>query len=130
MMTMLDEIIANGNRGHYGYRDNSIITCADGFQMSVIAGGGTYCAPRPTFCGCAYRHLSDKFVTAAGYKDAEHDYPGPYTHVEVGFPSMRPEPWADEWSEWCEGDAWAGTVYAFVPVEAVRALVELHGGEV
>jgi hypothetical protein len=93
------------------------ITCADGFTMSVIAGWGTYCTPRPD-----------------GWFDEEprvgEDYEGPYTHVEVGFPSARPEPWI-EWREWAEDpENPTGTVYAYVPVEAVSTLIESHGGEV
>lgn len=61
---------------------------------------------------------------------AECTYPGPYTHVEVGFPSEVPEPW-EIWSEFVEDpESPTSTVYAYVPVEDVRALVELHGGEV
>ena len=78
------------------------LRCADGFTMSVIAGGGAYSTPRDSADG--------------------------YTAVEVGFPSERPEPWA-EWEEHCDGaDNPTGTVYGCVPVDMVRALVALHGG--
>ena len=54
---------------------------------------------------------------------------GPYTHVEVGFPSDRPEPWG-EWKRYVDNPHYpVGTVYSQVPVGVVRALVELHGGE-
>ena len=113
----LDRIIDEGTSGA-GYRrqgkPNNLIRCADGFQLSVIAGPGSYCAPRP-----------------GGFRDGDpsESYEGPYDQVEVGFLSERPEPW-DEWSVWCEAPTSpTGTVYGYVPVEKVRALVLLHGGE-
>ena len=79
------------------------IKCADGFDLSVQAGEYLYSTPRV---------------------DA-----GPWTHVEVGFPSDRPEPWA-EWSQYVEDEKDpTGTVYAYVPLEMVEALVASHGGE-
>ncbi|WP_120338093.1 hypothetical protein [Cryobacterium soli] len=91
------------------------IKCADGFTVSVQAGAGMYCSPRPD-----------------GYGDgaASRDFAGPYDLAEVGFPSERPEPWA-EWEEYCESpDDPTATVYAHVPFESIRELIELHGGEV
>lgn len=124
---MLEEIIKTGNRTlwfknepveSYIERGESLpgnkIKCADGFTLSVIAGGYTYCSPRP------------------GWPDNEvsEDYAGPYTEVEVGFPSARPEPW-DKWSEYVEdSERPTDTVYGWVPVGMVRDLIELHGGEV
>lgn len=88
------------------------IRCADGFTMSVIAGCGTYCTPRPDW-----------------FNDVPADYAGPYTEVEVGYPSERPEPW-EVWSEYAEvAFAPTETIYSFVPVELVRQLVAAHGGE-
>lgn len=113
MSGVLEAIIAHGNRDadYRSTRPNSI-TCKDGFRLSVIAGNGTYCDPRPDW-----------------FNGVPADYAGPYTHVEVGFPSERPEPWAD-WVEWCESpDNPTGTVYGQVPVDAVRALIDSHGGE-
>lgn len=90
------------------------LKCADGFEVSVIAGWGAYCAPRPIGYGNAA---------------AAADFEGPYTHVEVGFPSVRPEPWS-EWEGYCESPTDpTGTVYSHVPVDTVRALITLHGGE-
>lgn len=117
-MNTLEQIIKAGNRPH---RDTpNRITCADGFTLSVIAGPGTYCSPRPALL----QGLPDGLVS-----DAPSDFPGPYTAVEVGFPSARPEPW-DEWVQRAEDDEHpTGTVYGYVPVEMVRALIESHGGE-
>ena len=79
------------------------ITCTDGFDVSVQAGELLYATPR--------------------------DDLGPWTHVEVGFPSERPEPW-EAWAEYVEdADKPTGTVYSYVPVEMVEALIALHGGE-
>src|SRR5690554_4453180 len=115
MNPLLDTIITHGNRSISpdGIRGNHVV-CRDGFEMSVIAGAGTYCTPRPRW------PVADPVPA---------DYPGPYTHVEVGYPSQRPEPW-DKWAEYADDpeqptDTW----YAYVPVEMVRALVAAHGGE-
>lgn len=104
----LEDIITKGTFVPAAQKEN-IVICADGFRMSVIANWGAYCRPRPEHSGSPQ---------------------GPFTHVEVGFPSVRPEPWS-VWSEYCdnkEGDP-CDTVYGYVPVYMVRALVELHGGE-
>ena len=93
--------------------------CRDGFNFSLLAGIGAHCFPRPG-------------LTAwAGYQydgEISLDYAGPYTGVELGFPSERPEPW-EEWDEYAESDD-PLFLYANVPERMVRALVELHGGEV
>lgn len=106
MGAQLERIIDEGTRDReYSSKGkpSNIIRCVDGFKLSVIAGGGAYCIPR----------------------DAE----GPFVAVEAGFPSERPEPWAT-WSEFAEdGDAPTETVYGYVPVEHVRALIDSHGGE-
>lgn len=107
MSAQLERIIAEGNRSlspaGVGARISNKITCKDGFKMSVIAGGGTYSSPRY----------------------AEH---GPFEAVEVGFPSLRPEPW-DTWAEYAENeDEPTQTVYGWVPVQLVRDLIEAHGG--
>lgn len=124
----LEQIVATGNKTPW-FEDEEVeewearrktlptnkIQCADGFTLSVIAGAGTYCIPRPDW---------------PFGENTPEDYPGPYTHVEVGFPSERPEPWA-VWEEYVESpESPTGTVYAFVPAEVVRDLIQLHGGEV
>ena len=79
------------------------IECADGFSLSVQAGWGLYSTP---------------------YEDA-----GPWTAVEVGYPSARPEPWDTEWVEFAEDpNNPEGTVYARVPLSMVECLIEKHGG--
>jgi len=89
------------------YRDPSRhafphITCADGFRLSVQASQYHYCAPREDV---------DRYVT-----------------VEVGYPTERPEPWAD-WVDHCEDpDSPTSTVYGHVPARVVRDLIAAHGG--
>mgnify|MGYP003395945436 CR=1 FL=1 len=76
------------------------IVCADGFTMSVQASEFHYCEPR---------HTDEPF----------------YSAVEVGFPSEK----QDELMEWAESpDNPTGTVYGWVPVEVINALVAKHGG--
>lgn len=93
--------------GHeYPGRPVRKIRCADGFEMSVQACRYTYCTPR-----------QDR---------------GPWTHVEVGFPSAFEEtlmPWVDgDPSDLSEKNT-LGNVYGFVPIEIVCAIIERHGGE-
>ena len=124
-----EQIVATGNRTPWFENEKeeewkarrsvlptNKIRCADGFTLSVIAGAGTYCTPRPA---CPY-----------GGNEVSEDYPGSYTEVEVGYPSERPEPWST-WVEYVEDpDRPTGTVYAYVPAEVVPDLIGLHGGEV
>lgn len=75
------------------------ITCNDGFEMSVQASEYTYCTPRTSV--------------------------GPWHQVEVGFPSDREEslmPYAEDTDRPTE------TVYGYVPVDVVDAIIESHGG--
>jgi hypothetical protein len=131
----LEEIIAHGNRGHVGFMGGNFITCADGFGLSVVAGGGTYCHPRPALC-LTGRNGHEAF-DLPGLNDVDCAYPGPYYAVEVGFPSERPEPWDSDddadprcWRTYAESkENPTGSVYGYVPVELVRALVASHGGE-
>lgn len=63
------------------------------------------------------------------FSDFVGDDVPPYTSVEVGFPSARPEPWG-EWERYAEDSTDpTGTVYGFVPVALVRDLIASHGGE-
>lgn len=77
------------------------VECADGFKMSVQASQYHYCEPR--------MDLVD----------------GNYTEVEIGFPTEE-EPLINEYAE-CSGQ-WTETVYGYVPVEIVDAVIEKHGG--
>lgn len=80
---------------------NPHITCKDGFTMSVQANNFTYCRPRV------------------------NDADGFYTHMEVGFPSAKPECFAD----YAEDDSdYTETVYGYVPVEFIDEEIAFHGG--
>ncbi len=74
--------------------------CADGFEVSIQASEFHYCAPR--------------------------DNSGQYWEVELGFPTMEPTeeiiPFAEDQNDL------TGTVYGYVPIELVDALIESHGG--
>jgi hypothetical protein len=77
------------------------VVCADGFSMSVQASTSAYSKPR-------------------------HD-DGPYTEVEVGFPSEEESlllPYAEDSEKLTE------TVYPYVPVTKVSLVLAKHGGVV
>lgn len=76
----------------------SRVVCADGTSLSVQAGWHAYCHPR--------------------------DDEGPYTHVEVGFPSIAP-PFV-EYADDPENPT--NSVYAYVPAQLVLAFIDAHGG--
>ena len=73
--------------------------CKSGFGMSVQASETSYCAPR--------------------------DNIGPYTHVEIGFPSAA-DCMIIGYAE--DPDDPTGTVYGYIPVGIVKALIIKHGG--
>ena len=82
-------------------KKNKRVVCADGFTMSVQADDFTYCLPR-----------NDE---------------GPYTAVEIGFPSDREELIID----WAEDKASpTQTVYGYVPSHIVSLVLAKHGGMV
>lgn len=75
------------------------IECADGLKLSVQASCTHYCTPR--------------------------DSVGPWVAVEIGYPSERVE----ELMAYADNpDAPTDTVYGWVPVEVVEAVIEKHGG--
>lgn len=120
-MSRLEDTIAHGNRGHVGFKNQSWIGCEDGYRLSVIAGGGTYCAPKPSLCMCWYDNSVGMDLSLRLPHEVAHDFPGPYTHVEVMTDGEVPATW---------NDYEAGGVYSTVPVDLVRELVQLHGGEI
>lgn len=89
------------------YRDRSIstifprMTCADGFTMSVQGHRGAYSHPRD-------------------------DFADQYSAVEIGFPSERVE----EFMPFIDGGDSnpTETVYGYVPIAIVVAVIEKHGG--
>ena len=78
------------------------VTCASGLTLSVQASVTHYCEPR---------------------NDA-----GPYTKVEIGFPSKKVE----ALMPYIDGDRFGPTenVYGYVPVQVVLDVIEANGGQV
>jgi len=75
------------------------IECSDGFKVSIQASECHYCKPR--------------------------DNTGPYHMFELGYPSQQDDlilRYAEEPSSPTE------TVYAYVPVEIIDAMLAKHGG--
>jgi hypothetical protein len=70
-----------------------------GFGVSIQASERNYCSPRDDF--------------------------GPYTEVELGFPNS-PEPLIIGYAE--DPDNPTETIYGYVPVGVVQALITKHGG--
>jgi hypothetical protein len=127
----LEDIIAHGTS--MGKDRNNKIKCNDGFEMSVIANWGAYCSPRPSYCrdnDYGQKPPCGNCNDAGALGEVNCDFTGPYTRCEMGFPSVKPDPWI-LWAEFCEDESNPeGTVYPYVPVEMLRELVILHGGEV
>jgi len=80
------------------------IVCADGFNMSVQAFDGAYCTPRQNR--------------------------GPWTEVEIGYPSDREDLIMEYIDVYGDGDGVnpTGTVYAYVPQTIVSMVIKKHGG--
>lgn len=78
------------------------IVCADGTKLSVQAGEHLYSTPR------ANR--------------------GPWSHVEVGYPTVAP---GELWREYAEEpDHPTRTIYAYIPAHLVCLYIAAHGGMV
>lgn len=71
------------------------VTCPDGFNVSVQASQYNYCHPRNDV--------------------------GPYSEVEVGYPSE----WPEEWQPHREGET--GDVAGYLPVDLVVRVLLQHG---
>ena len=76
------------------------IECADGFSISVQATHGSYCSPRTNI--------------------------GPWGLVECGYPSAHPGDALMQYAE--DPERPLDTVYGYVPIKIVEALIESHGG--
>ena len=78
-----------------------LIVCADGFNMSVQANSAAYSAPRNDI--------------------------GPYTAVEVGYPSSE-DSILLQYAE--KPDCPTTSIYGWVPIDIVQLCIEAHGGMV
>lgn len=83
------------------HRQCKTVRCANGLSLSVQASS---------------RH----------YSDPKNDT-GPYTHVEVGFPT-RPVPELIPYAECLSPDDYTDAVYAYVPYDIVRQVIYVRGG--
>lgn len=77
-----------------------LVQCADGFTMSVQASKHHYCTPR--------------------------DSAGPWTKVEVGFPTTKVESFMP-YIDGADSDP-TDTVYGYVPIRLVVQAIADHGG--
>ena len=92
--------------GFEGKENAPRVECADGFNMSVQASEDHCCYPRKNI----------PFLITAGFH---------YAEVEVSYPSAYEAvlmPYAEDESFPLD------TVYAYVPVEVVDAIIAKHGG--
>lgn len=80
------------------------VMCRDGFSVSVQASHYHYCDPK---------------------QDS-----GPYTQVELGYPSNRTNDEVHSYAEFCGTTDPTETVYPYVPADAVMRLLDEHGGMV
>jgi hypothetical protein len=80
------------------------IKCKDGESLSVQASEFHYSCPR--------------------------ENTGPYTEVEVGFPSVSPpDSWAKYFDDnWEDESRRTESVYGYVPIELVEQFITDHGG--
>ncbi len=84
------------------------IILADGKSVSVQANEHAYCSPRENM-----------------FLDGLSRYDTPYFKYEIGFPSFK----AAEWMEYAEQpEQPTETVYGYVPVDVVQAVLDAHGG--
>lgn len=75
------------------------VVCADGFSVSIQASRDHYCDPRSDL--------------------------GPWVEFELGYPS-EPDELINEYAE--DPSRPTDTVYGYVPVSVVEALIAKHGG--
>jgi len=103
-MDELNKYLSSVKVNRNGFKGNAKrIECNDGEGLSVQASQYHYSTPRENI--------------------------GPYTHVEVGFPSVRPD---DSWGEYFDGDFECSdgtdSVYGYIPIGLVAEFIENHGG--
>lgn len=83
------------------HRECKTVLCANGLKLSVQASSRHYSEPK--------------------------DDAGPYTHVEVGFPT-RPVPELIPYVEMLSPNSYTDAVYAYVPYDIVRQVIYVRGG--
>lgn len=106
-MDKVNEYLKNNYKEPEGMFDDSFmypeltkrVVCKDGFSVSIQADRGKYCTPRANKAW-------------------------PYSEVELGFPNQIDELIED----YSEEPGNTETVYGYVPIEVVNALIDKHGG--
>lgn len=121
---MLSAIAAHGNRGHHHPHASEAaasIVCNDGTSLSVLAGNGLYTDPYVLPCHGDLAPNDDEIPPKSAI--VAHDYPGPYTAVEVcagdrGF------------MKWLLGvDLQVSPQRWLIEVDVLRQYIVAHGGE-
>lgn len=77
-----------------------MVTCADGFSVSIQAGLGNYSEPRLNEC--------------EAYKSVELGYPNRPCIFILDYAEDKSDP--------------EGTIYGYVPAHVVRKMIAAHGG--
>ena len=81
-------------------RSYEMVTCTDGFTVSIQAGKHNYCEPRSNWCRA-------------------------YESVELGFPN-RPCIFIRDYAE--SPEKLTESIYGYVPAHVVRKMIAAHGG--
>jgi hypothetical protein len=95
--------------------------------QDIIDGKGKF----TIYSGYELKELHDSNTTLSVQASRTHyctprNNHGPYTHLEVGFPSVIPP---DTWAKYADGDYPAADVYGYVPVSLIKEFIDAHGGE-
>ena len=103
-MDELNKYLSSVKVNKNGFKDNAKrIECNDGEHLSVQASLCHYSIPR--------------------------ENNGPYTHVEVGYPSVTP---GEKWREYFDGDFdesdGTDSDYGYIPINLVAEFIKAHGG--
>lgn len=121
------EIEKFGN-GRFFQRIRPRIVCQDGFSVSVQASSAHYCCPRyDQYQEGAVWHVENRseYLSSSMPMRFDSDTFIPYKEVELGYPSEEDE-LIKEYAE--NEEDYTATVYGYVPVIIVEALIEKHGG--
>ena len=117
----LDAIAAHGNRGHHhGCSEQSYdLVCDDGSLLSLLAGNGLLC--NPYVLPCDDVPVDPNWIPPQSDVVA-HDYPGPYSQVQVRCATPTLMQFLDLPEYFAEHPL-------IVDVPTLREFIHLHGGE-
>ena len=116
----LDHIAAHGNRGHHhGCSEQAYdLACNDGILLRIRAGNGTMSNPYVLPCD---GHADEDWIPPQS-DIVEHDYPGPYSEVEVSCATAA-------LTEFIGLPALSAEIPFLMEVEQLREFIHHHGGE-